>query len=356
MIGLPTDSHGTALGQERAAGRRIVFLEAVRGVAACLVVVEHMLITRYPVFYEWTVENFSMGRAGVVAFFVVSGYVIPLSLANQSVRSFAIRRCFRLFPTYLLALSLVVVLDPGEIGELSVSVVVLNVLMLQTLIGAPLILGVAWTLSLELVYYVQSGVAKYFNVLDSSLHAGWIWLTIFLGASVAERATGTDLPVTFPMLLFCASLGHALHLRESHGSQAWRYLLLGGMLTVPIGYSVANGLDGEQPWSPTALVLSFIAGLGLYTGIAVRGRQRVPAVLIWLGAVSYAIYVLHPATGALVSERLALTDPLRLVLEIVVLFGAAQLVHRWIELPSISLGKRLSGGRRQTDPADLSVP
>ncbi|HEY2673131.1 MAG TPA: acyltransferase family protein, partial [Rugosimonospora sp.] len=84
--------------------RRIEFLEAVRGSAATLVVLQHLLADEFPAYQRWTYHHVDLGRIGVVAFFLVSGYVIPLSLTGQTLRTFATRRFFRLYPSYWVAL------------------------------------------------------------------------------------------------------------------------------------------------------------------------------------------------------------------------------------------------------------
>ncbi|WP_432524250.1 acyltransferase family protein [Kineococcus sp. SYSU DK006] len=337
---------------------RIAFLEAVRGIAAALVIAEHVLIGRSDAYLAWTLQNFSIGRAGVVAFFLVSGYVIPLSLARQSVRTFAVRRFFRLYPTYWLALAALVVLGVDVARGLAAHEVLANALMVQTLVAAPLLLGPAWTLSLELVYYAQSATAKRLGRLDRSTQLGWVWLGGYLAAAVVERVRGVDLPGTFALMLFCAALGHALHLRVSAGDGSWKPLLAASLVVVPAGALVGTGLDGGEPWSPLALSASYAGGLLLFAGCAVLGRRSVPGALLRLGAISYALYVLHPAVGALLHDRLGLEGPLALVLEIGGILVLARLVHRFVEQPSIRLGRRLTSPvpRRAPDPAEQGLP
>jgi peptidoglycan/LPS O-acetylase OafA/YrhL len=87
-------------------GRKIEFLEAVRGVASFIVVLQHLVAAEYPAFEAFSREWVDAGRVGVVAFFLVSGYVIPLSLQRQDTRTFLVRRVYRLFPLYWLVLGL----------------------------------------------------------------------------------------------------------------------------------------------------------------------------------------------------------------------------------------------------------
>src|SRR5579859_5107277 len=88
-------------------GRRLAWLDALRGFAALCVVFDHgstlLLLPVRTFLYHW----FNLGQYGVFVFFLVSGYIIPASLERKgSVRGFWISRAFRLYPMFLVALVL----------------------------------------------------------------------------------------------------------------------------------------------------------------------------------------------------------------------------------------------------------
>src|ERR1700744_5580691 len=88
-------------------GRRLAWLDALRGFAALCVVFDHgstlLLLPVRTFLYHW----FNLGQYGVFVFFLVSGYIIPASLERKgSVRGFWISRAFRLYPLYILAIGL----------------------------------------------------------------------------------------------------------------------------------------------------------------------------------------------------------------------------------------------------------
>src|SRR4030088_1758729 len=87
------------------AGRRLAWLDALRGIAALFVVFDHLgyyvLQHARVVVYQW----FDPGLYGVFVFFMVSGYIVPASLERKgSVRGFWVSRVFRLYPLYIFAL------------------------------------------------------------------------------------------------------------------------------------------------------------------------------------------------------------------------------------------------------------
>jgi peptidoglycan/LPS O-acetylase OafA/YrhL len=321
--------------------KRITFLEGVRGVAAAMVVIQHLLAEQFPAYQQWTHANLDLGRVGVVAFFLVSGYVIPLSLAGQTLAGFATRRFFRLYPVYWLAFAVFLITDQlttNRADGFGVTALILNVLMLHGLLGVVSILPPAWTLSIELLYYVQSATAKARRLLDASVYLGWAWLAFYLLLCVGERITGRDLPTTLPLLLFVAGLGHAIHLRDSTGGTAWRALLCGGTILVPLGAYL--GVDGDGEWPPFTYSVSFLGGLALFGLFYLLRRRRMVPGLTFLGAISYAVYLFHPIVMLVFEEPLH--GVVNVLANIVTLLVVAYLVHRFVEKPSIDVGRRLS--------------
>ena len=334
--------------------RRITFLEGVRGVAAFMVLAQHLITEENPGYRAWSHDHLDLGRVGVVAFFLVSGYVIPLSLAGQSLRAFAVRRFFRLYPVYWLALALYLLADHQAIGGAGAPVVLLNVAMLHGLVGGLSILPPAWTLSIELLFYLQSAAAKGLRLLDTAVYAGYGWLALYLLLCAGEQLTGRDFPTTLPMLLFVAALGHALHLRDARGHRAWLGLLAAGAVAVPVGAYI--GVDGGGEWPPFTYSASFLVGLALFGGFYAARRRRLGRTLVLLGAISYAVYLIHPIVMAVTHRLTWLPDGWAVVaVNAAATTGIGWLVHRLLELPSIGLGRRLSRPRRSAGPAAAPV-
>ena len=108
---------------------RIWFAQMLRGVAVLCVVFWHfgevfwkdnayvchqvhlppLELTSRPFYLGligWLGHNrIEIGEFGVALFFLISGFVIPFSLLKVGNWKFFIRRCFRIYPTYLLGLS-----------------------------------------------------------------------------------------------------------------------------------------------------------------------------------------------------------------------------------------------------------
>lgn len=90
--------------------KRIEFLDGLRGIAILLVVLYHAF-ARWPAYVPYGktyLEPFNFGPAGVYLFFLISGFVILMSLENgKSFSSFIWKRWLRLFPAMFVATILI---------------------------------------------------------------------------------------------------------------------------------------------------------------------------------------------------------------------------------------------------------
>jgi peptidoglycan/LPS O-acetylase OafA/YrhL len=385
---------------------RLGWLDALRAVAALVVVYEHALNPLYPELRGVTGPWFDAGMFGVMVFFLVSGYVIPASLERRgSVREFWIGRAFRLYPLWAVAVGAALLLavtgiDPmhGLLTDRPASAVLGHLTMLQDLLDVPNVINVLWTLSYEMAFYLlvtalyiaglhlRSGeIAAGFGVL--AVLAGGVLPSVLLsrGASatlvttvvvivlaagglagalssrvLARRAGAVALGVltlgliavngripAWQSLTILATMfaGTALY-RARTGQISWRRaVLLAG--SVPVS-AVAAGIWHSQdfPWSWVIMIVAVWATFA--AGMLLADRQ-VPAALAWLGMVSYSVYLIHPILLEIVdgflADPAAVAWPYRVGLGVVTLaalLGCAALTYRLVEAPAQRMGRRLA--------------
>src|SRR5689334_23533688 len=100
---------------------RLAWLDALRGWAAAVVAVFHLspvVLGREP--HLRILAVIDLGKYGVLLFFLVSGYVIPLSLERHgSLRRFFLGRLFRIYPAYLATIGAAALLGAWHGGLLA---------------------------------------------------------------------------------------------------------------------------------------------------------------------------------------------------------------------------------------------
>ncbi|MDM7887449.1 acyltransferase [Curtobacterium sp. RHCJP20] len=323
------------------------FLDGIRGIAALVVVVEHALESWVDGYTQWSIDTINMGRVGIVAFFMVSGYVIGLTLTHQTIRTFAIRRFWRLYPVYWLATIVWILVDlpnTNPFSAYSLFVVVANITMLQGAIpGLVGILGPAWTLGAELVYYIQTAAAKRVGLLRRSVYLGYGWLAVFVAMGIDNVARGSTSTAIVPLMLFFASLGYSLYLRDANGSRTWIGLMGAAIVVVPaLSLPLLSSQAPDQlSWSVIGFNASHFVGIAVFLVARALRSRSFPKTILWLGSVSYALYVIH-ASVIRGLEYADLPGVAAIPIVVVLSLASAWLLHRTLEVPSIALGRRLS--------------
>ncbi|MES5823371.1 acyltransferase [Streptomyces sp. RG80] len=354
------------------------WLDALRGIAALVVVFDHSSYTFMADFRRELMPQFDTSRYGIMVFFLVSGYIIPASLERRGcVRTFWIGRIFRVYPlwaaavTALLAAHLLGIAHLRDFGERSaVSVAVAHVTMLQELLGTPNLLLVLWTLSYEMSFYLlcvalftvrlhQRSAA--IAVILALLAAASVTAGVVLPASALSGRFGTGPLIAFAaftmgVAICCASatppvlrwfggvlggvpalalvlfngtvpmweglvilavmfLGSAVH-RAENGRVTWRHAA--GAAVVVIACAVGSAYrygDGDHFARRGWIVAFLLAVLTFAAGLAARHR-RTPRLLAALGTISYSVYLVHPVLLAVIDGTIGRRRQDSLVLEL----------------------------------------
>ena len=180
-----------------APGRRLAWLDLLRGIAALAVVFDHLgyyvLQHVRDEIYHW----FDPGNYGVFVFFIISGYIVPASLERKgSVRTFWISRLFRLYPLYLLAVGIAVALYFVHFGSLRgegsdpEASILSQLLMMSNVLGGQNLPNVVWSLSYEMVFYLLITA-----LFIARIHKRSSWYA--LGFGVAAVTIGGLLPQAY---------------------------------------------------------------------------------------------------------------------------------------------------------------
>lgn len=342
--------------------RRMGFIDIIRGLAAILVYVFHQQIhtfMHYPTepipggsITWWLFLGFiDLGKIAVTLFFCVSGYLIPSLLIKPTARikDFAIHRIFRLYPAYWLSIicRLAVLAALGRLADLpSTFNIAVNFTMLHKFIGQPDLIGVFWTLQIELVFYIiTAGLAAY-----RKLNHRWTIQLTMMGLTIicatGRLITHKPLPVAMFMalsLMWMADTMRAHERGETSAKDVTRAVISALIMVIPasfLGYDDAG----------LRYVITYYISIGLFV-LCWRKRAYfdidTPLLrcLSRLGDWSFGIYLLHGSVLILVGEAMdrahynvwitsLVTLPTLLVL-------SAILFHT-VEAPLIRMGKRIT--------------
>jgi peptidoglycan/LPS O-acetylase OafA/YrhL len=275
--------------------RRLLELDALRGIASMSVVCFHFGM-------KHQVEShqiFNFGVTGVELFFIISGFVILMTLEKtKNWKDFMISRVSRLYPAYWVCVTITAILHliDGKLSpELARSNLLIeypiNLTMLQRWTKIPDLDGTYWTLSLELIFYVFMLVVFSLRQLKNIEVIGGVGLitaVLFKGLNlpgVVEKAlpifgfyplfyAGILLykikfdRITFPryvLVLICMIIQYIFHLKIQP-------------------YAISNEQYGLMLTIYTTLFFLFVNDWLKFI---------VNKVTIFLGEISYSLYLVH---------------------------------------------------------------
>lgn len=287
------------------AARRLTEIDSLRGIAAMLVVLFHYT-TRYDELFGHSsaaAAALPWGYLGVNLFFMISGFVIFMTLekTRQSL-DFVVSRFSRLYPAYWAAVILTFLVThwlglPGKMvgGQAAL----LNLSMVHSFFNIPNVDGVYWTLEIELIFYAWALLAFRLRLL-SKIH--WLFGALLIVRLVywwCETRLHVDLPWIVYRLLIIRDI-------PWFATGVMAYRLAAGSATPARDIALV---------AVAVLVLALVYGPGLALLLAVlsvvlylAATRRLPFLnnraLVFLGAISYTLYLVHENIGWALMLRL----------------------------------------------------
>jgi peptidoglycan/LPS O-acetylase OafA/YrhL len=397
---------------------RLAWLDGLRGFAALAVVWFHLSPLMLGNERHLAImRHIDLGKYGVLLFFLVSGYVIPMSLERHGdLRKFWVGRLCRIYPAYLGAIALVGALALAGWGSWqesfthqTVSAVLGHATMMTELLGLHGAVRVFWTLSYEMTFYlVVSGLFAWRlhrhsawwaaglalaglllgPALPDGLFAGTfagrritaVVLAVLLGLSllayVRKRLTLAAGAVGIGFLLLPALDGHPTS--DSTTVASWQGLqLLAVMFAGTVAYRAHSGQLSRfaAVLSLSVVALSIVGAHWAYLGpaghrvwpanvaavavtfllaYALRNRT-VPTPLTWLGQISYSLYLLHAIVLGLIPRLITDLPSHSALLRAVVglVYLAVVLTLAWLSYRMVEIPGQALGRRLTVRPAPI---
>ena len=355
----------TPIKSEPWSGGRLASIDALRGIAALGVVLYHAIgraeasvpqnLLQWPTYFVHSLTSF--GYVGVFLFFVISGFCIHLQWAKARAAgqphqihfgAFWKRRIRRLYPAYLIALVLYLVVTGLSVGVKVTGAyvydVVMHLLMLHNLDPktAYSINGVFWTLAIEEQLYLAYFLLLFLRtrlgwgltlIVCMAARVGWFyfshavwvvfgvgvpvpeaaashWLTWALGAVSVEAACGLiklprwcrNLWIGFGALLLAAGISQFSPMLDKDGFfNRFSWLALHPAWGVGFFIIVNRAFEAEKKWRATRSLHPSTS-----SGAPTLQVPRIVALAASVGVFSYSLYLTH---GLVIIESWRFTPP-----------------------------------------------
>lgn len=384
------------------AEHRIQFAHMLRGLAAVAVIVSHLasLIWRTPdavgVLIAYPASSaiihaahfapltdfglpYFWGYFGVALFFLISGFVIPLSVAKLSRSGFMVARIFRIWPTYLVGLAIAIFCIalnahlsgrsfPYQPGDILINALITPRWPTST----PSIDGIIWTLEIEIFFYfvcmMLTGSIREFDrrIFVLALAIVPFALLVTYGAGPLLRmgtltfgiASWIATVAVYISFMLCGVAFYYFHC--GHFSLRGLIMTQAFLLLVFVA-GMRIGVLSIQGWTA---IFCYLIAFSIFA-IAYAARDLISSMprdrarpLFLLADISYPLYVVHAVFGyTFVVHALEFGLPAWLAVGLAgsAVFACAALIHLAVEIPTQRFGKAVAAGIRPIAGARSSV-
>ena len=318
--------------------QRVVELDALRGLAALAVVAFH-----YTTHYQTMIGHvrplgfgFPAGNHGVQLFFLISGFVIFMTLQRtRTAMDFVVSRFSRLFPAYwaAMAITAAVVYTLGMPEQkLPLRDLLLDLTMVQEVLGAQHLDGSYWTLGVELFFYAQMLLWFMLGLLPRIRIIIGAWLVLAVVYGLCTKA-GVHFSYTVHEVLILKHIPFF-----ALGILFYRMHCDAGRSRIDTGMVGLCLLAIAIAYPPVYLAVAATCVAIFWLFLAGRLRWLGTAPMAYLGAISYSLYLLHQSIGFVLIHRMEQhgVAPLAAVaITVGVIFVMATLLTYMVERPAL---------------------
>lgn len=346
---------------------KIKSIHYLRGIAALLVVAFHLRGLINNAYAQKNLGDllFFSGPSGVDLFFIISGFIIAYSTANQPTKAksiFVVKRVFRVYPVYIISLVLFcLVITPNDMQSFirSALLIHLDYSKEAPFFGYSIILP-AWTLTFELYFYFVFLIAMTISHKHRIIIA--TALLIIPMVLIQQRYNSTVSLSGFnqlngnPDIGFAKLLASPMLLEFVYGM--FFYWSMGYIRKIPhkniIFFACASFAIcaffsryrfgyGPVNFGIWAFVL-FLGCMIYESGTDIKDNR----VLNFLGDISYSLYITHGAVNAILIRELSWlpiysSGPgfAKMLFAGAIFIVTAYITFNFIEKPFIKLGRML---------------
>ncbi len=299
--------------------KRIEVIQLLRGFAAIMVCFYHMkTMLNFPSF-KLGEMLFGHGDVGVPLFFIISGFIMVFTTQKNDgtfgyARDFMIKRIIRIVPLYYSMTLLWMIAD----GTLSFYFVERPDLLIRTLLFQPSFLNhagssfgmppliVGWSLNYEMLFYVVFAFTLFFKRFRYYVIFTFFGVMVFLvpflhhGYVSLDSSRYYEYPFQYlniltnsTLLLFLSGVVFGLIYLSEFQIKSGKLLFT--LLGLSLAFFFFIFFFNPEPLQPTIFTLLSCGSL-VFLVLMVNKKYdfTLPRPLVYLGDMSYSIYLVHP--------------------------------------------------------------
>lgn len=358
---------------------KLAWIQALRGIAVILVVLTHARYT-FSDTPTWPLAEQLLrpGAMGVDLFFVISGFIMVYTTRHArgtpaESLDFLVRRFARIWPLYVVVVCAWLTATNRGFAWLTDWPQIRNLLLTISFQPVNLehppffdvTLPLGWTLNFEMYFYLVFGLCMLLGRARLLFVAGWIVLTV-VALPMFKRGLTLDVLTNFRFSLAYLNLMTSPIILEFLAGVAigWLYLqdwfmlrsqklarhlvflaLCGGIWGI---WSGLWNFHGPTKWGAVVALVVLVLALASKTVMLAP-----PVVLVWLGTISFSLYLSHTTVFLLLDRAAAGIQAdahgwPHLIASVAIAVSVGALVHHYLEQ---RLSDRTAAGLRSLGTA-----
>lgn len=302
--------------------KRIYQIDLFRFLAALAVVLFHYMFRGYIqddmlINFNKIGSFFKYGYLGVNLFFIISGFVISLSIKHNSLIKFIISRFTRLYPIYWIAVFLtfiITLLYGAPRYSANFNQFIVNLTMFQNYVGVDNIDGSYWSLFVEMKFYIfiictYLFLNKIKTIKLDYLIIFWLFLSIlYIIFNDFYVMNILNYFLIFNWSSYFIS-GMIFYQIFNRGLKQTDFILLLICLSISLYYEIGS-LEWKDPYFNTQfspyVICSVITLFYFLMYMVAKGylKKLNSPILLKFGLITYPLYLIHQIIGYIIFSNL----------------------------------------------------
>lgn len=298
-------------------------------------------------FEVFLIEKFSTQTAilGVTIFFIVTGYLMPVMMERYSSIQFLINRFFRIIPLLIVSMLIIALfVNYTQNIVFTLKSYIASVTLSYLFIGVVPIVGVLWTLIIEVIFYLITAIIGKFT-FEKLILLQVIILSIIVFDSKYPNLYYLHLIVTNIKYILIIAIGSSIFLASKESSILKKFIYISSSIVISyIGlYIFKLNYQDTSTYSNigTLLLGTFIVLFAIWGG---KYITSLPKQLNIFSELVYPIYLIHVpfGLGMMIILREYFTSPYLLtIISFIIVVIISYILHIYVEKIGIAYSKKL---------------